>query len=416
MTPPRAALAALALAAFACSPRASHPGSASATSELRVAVEGTCPKLAAYPVGPEVVLAYGTYGLEDALLTKDRPEARAAQGLAHVRGDRLAFDPALLAGLPLGPGGYVRGDLEVGGRRPRDAWLVRVDTDLAPAQRGALFERRRVYYARDGARWTEDPKAVDRARPGARPPPLAEASLCEAAPGTRFARHATARIDSGDTVVAGRCEDELGRAQGGVFVATYRAGDRDWAVAEAPPSALWQGIVNLDVVFSTERQAYLYAYAPYDESASETYVAAWDGAAWRRLAVPFEGPIVSLSLAADGALWAVARFAEVHRRPARGAWARVPLPSPRWASPAPAALRVLEVQTTGSDAWVHAAYPIAAPEREDGSARGHVLFTTRVWGSPWFCDRKRPAASALSPSGRSLPGAVLGPAPESLAK
>lgn len=381
--------------------------------DLHVAVEGACPKLGAYGVGTDVVIAYGTYGLEDVLLTKDRPESRAAQALALVRGDRIVIDPALMAGLPLGPGGYARGDLEVGGRRPRDAWLVRVDTEMAPAQKGALFERRRAYYGRFGPRWTEDPKAVDRARPGARPPPLAEADVCEGKEGTHFARHATERIDSGDTVVAGRCEDDLGRAEGGVTVATFHAGDAGWRVSEAPPSPLWDGIVNLDLVFARSGEAYLYAYAPYDDRRTETYLASWDGSSWRRVDVPFPGPITSLAVGSDGALWAVARFSRVFRRAPQGApgggWGPIALARPAFVDPAPApeSLRVLEVQTTGADAWVHAAYPIAVPAREDGSGRGHVLMTTRAWGEPWRCDRAMPASRALSRGGPRFVGADL---------
>src|SRR5690349_2986561 len=68
----------------ACKP-ASVPSSSGGTDAgLSVAVEGPCPKMRVYGLGTSRLIAYGTYGLENSVLTRDRPEAAAAQALAYL--------------------------------------------------------------------------------------------------------------------------------------------------------------------------------------------------------------------------------------------------------------------------------------------------------------------------------------------
>ncbi len=397
------------VAVVACKPASVPSSSGGVDAGLAVAIEGPCPKLRVYGLGTSRLIAYGTYGLEDSVLTRERPDAAAAQSLAWLDANGARFASNLLAGLPTNKDGWVAGDLELGGTSLDDAWLVRAETTLGKVQRGALFERRRAYYARENERWTESPTKREQVLPGVRPPPFPELLVCTRyGTDAHFAHHATERLSEGDTIVVGRCEDELHRAKSPVLILSFRVGDRAWKAAEAPRSELFDGIVNADVLFVSRDEAYLYAYAPYDEGKKTTYLVRWDGRAWSTMNVPFEGPIVSLARGTDGSVWAVARFADLHRKPPNGEWSKVALPEPKFVEPIPDALRVIEVQSTGDDVWVHAAYPIAIGSGDEArAARSHVLYTTRKWSAPLFCDRALPAANALGGSSRKQTGAHL---------
>jgi hypothetical protein len=94
----------------------------------------------------------------------------------------------------------------------------------------------------------------------------------------------------------------------------------------------------------------------------------------------------------------------------------VTLPAAEFADRAPPDLRIIEVQTTGADAWVHAAYPIvvrAPGTHEAKPARSHILYTTRRWDKPLFCDATSPAAAAVRPSGRTQEAARSARMPDS---
>src|SRR5688572_23905804 len=204
------------MACAACGSRAVVPASSGGTDAgLTVAIEGPCPKLRVYGLGPSRLLAYGTYGLEDSVLTRDKPEAAAAQALAFLEPNGAPrITPNLLAGLPANKEGWVAGDIDVGGTTLDDAWLVRNETTLGKVQKGALFERRRAYYARENERWTESPTKREQVLPGVRPPPFPELVVCNRyGTDAHFAHHATERLPEGDTIVVGRCEDDLHRAK-----------------------------------------------------------------------------------------------------------------------------------------------------------------------------------------------------------
>jgi hypothetical protein len=353
-------------------------------------------------------LVWGTYGLEGATPLEARTSLGSEQAFGLLRGERVALVPDLFAGLPTNARGYVTADLELGGSFPAAAWLSRVDTRLAQVSRGALFERSRSYLVWEEGRWTESPTGSDVVLSGLRTPPFLEGTLCTTyGPGVRFARYATERFASGEVLLAGRCEDELQRSKSGLFVARLPTGSDAWQIAEAPPSPMFDAIVNVDLVHATRTEAFLYAYTPYDETPREAYVLRFAGERWSREALPFQGPVVAMAQSAEGATWAVARFREVYMRPPGGRWTPVTLPPARFADRAPPDLRVLEVQAAGGDTFVHAAYPmvVRAPGREPRPGRSHILYTTRAWKEPLFCDAERPASAAVGGSTRVLEAA-----------
>ncbi|MBX3191776.1 MAG: hypothetical protein KF819_32600 [Labilithrix sp.] len=393
-----------------CGPRRSGPNAPSTkpSGALSVAIEGPCPKLRVWDAGRDLAIVWGTYGLEGATPIEARTTLATGQAFGFVRKGKVELVPALLAGLPRNAQGYVPADIELGGRFPEAAWLSRVDTRLARVDRGALFERQRSYLVWEGNRWTESPTGSDVVLSGLRTPPFLEGAMCtRLGEGVRFARHATERLPSGEVITAGRCEDEMQRAKSGVIVAALASARGEWRVAEMPPSPMFEEIVNVDLVYAKKNEAYLYAYMPYDESPRPAYVMRYDGARWSPVALPFDGPVVSMARADDGRLWAVARFREVYTRLPPGDWTRVTLPPARFADRAPPDLRVIEIQTTGRDAWIHAAYPIVirAGDADPKPSRSHVLYTTRAWGDPLFCDAASPAAHAVRAKGRTLEAA-----------
>lgn len=388
---------------------ATSPTRPAGATALTIAIEGPCPKLRIWDAGTELALIWGTYGLEGATPIEARTSLGTEQAFGFVRGGRIELAPALLAGLPRNARGYVPADIELGGRFPQAAWLSRVDTRLAKINKGALFERSRGYLVWEQGRWTESPNGTDVVLSGLRTPPFIEGSICtRLGEDVHFARHATERLPSGETITAGRCEDDLQRSKGGVIVASLANGERGaWTIAYMPASPMFDEIVNVDLVYAGPRDAWLYAYMPYDETPRPPYVMHFDGQNWEPVTFPFDGPVVSMAHTEDGTLWAIARFRELYARSPAGAWTRVPLPGAKFADRTPPDLRVIEVQATGRDVWVHAAYPIVVrtPGSDPRPSRSHILYTTRRWEKPLFCDAASPAATAVRPSGRTLEAA-----------
>jgi hypothetical protein len=405
---PATSLLLLLLLAACGRPNATTPSSSGPTT-LAVAIEGPCPKLRVWDTGKELAVVWGTYGLEGATPIEARTSLGTEQAFGFMRNGHVELVPALLAGLPQNGRGYVPADIELGGRFPEAAWLSRVDTRLAKINRGALFERSRSYLVWEQNRWTASPSGSDVVLSGLRIPPFIEGTICtRLGEDVHFARHATERLASGEVITAGRCEDEMQRAKSGIVVASLAATERgSWSVAEMPPSPMFEEIVNVDLVYAGKRDAYLYAYMPYDETPRPPYVLHFDGRSWTPVTLPFDGPIVSMAHTDDGTLWAVARFRELYTRSPAGAWSRVVLPAAKFADRPPPDLRIIEVQTTGRDAWVHAAYPIAVrvPGSDARPSRSHILFTTRRWDKPLFCDAASPAKEAMGTTSRTLEAA-----------
>jgi hypothetical protein len=371
-----------------------------ATGPFAVFAEGLCPKLRVYDVGDARWLVFGTYGLEDtAVGARDAnrigdPHVPAGQSFVALGRDGAAVmrDASWFAGLPLDARGYVRGDVDVGGRWPDAAWLLRVETAQGPAESGVLLERKREYYGWTGGAWREDPHARDAATSGPRPPPFPDDTICaEAGGAARFENYASGRLPSGDTMVVGRCEDELHRAKGGALVASVRAGEGQWRVVLAPTSPIFDSIVNFDVAMHARDDVYVSGYEPYRTGRGPTYLVHFDGTDWGPVKVPFGGQTVAAAAAPDGTLWVVVEWRDLWRRAPDGRWEEVSLPVPAGADK----LRLLEVYVTGDDTWVHAAYPVTL---EDGaSARRHVLYGTRRAARPLHCDKRLPADRALGP-------------------
>ncbi len=359
-------------------------------------VEGLCPKLEVYSAGSKTFLAYGSYGLD--AKAGGAGALGAAPAVAGLTPGGPIFDPAFVAGLPARPGGWIAGDVELGGRWPDALWLALVETERGKGNSGALFERRRGYFSWEGA-WQPGARAHRDATVGMALPELPEGELCK--DGLRFANYATARMPAGDTIVAGRCEDALGRAPGGIQLASYAAGAARWKLDDAPPNELLAELVNVALVYRGRNEAYLYAYPPYETGEAPAYLVRFDGQAWRQVPLPFEGPLVAMAAGDDGALWAITGWRTL-RRFAGGRWQRVPLAAPRFVSPPPEKLRLLDVQAVAGAVWVHAAY---AASLDGAAARGHALYTTRPLSEPLHCDRRRPPNVALFHGGEPLTGA-----------
>ncbi|MBX3232067.1 MAG: hypothetical protein KIT84_19870 [Labilithrix sp.] len=402
--------------------RGGTPAAAPApTSAFSVAIEGNCPKLRAHAAGRETVLVVGTYGLDEAGAWTGKQTARAAQAIALVRptAQALAADPraprtatiepALLEGLPRTSRGWIEGDLEIGGGGRGGFWLERVVRTPAALNKGALFE-----VSRDGFTWAGRAWRPSAGRDAFLRGPhvaLPVATLFCERDGHAFSLLASERASDGTTFVAGRCEDELHRPKGPLLLARYDARAHRWQRVDAPSSALFEGpdaIVNAGIVVVSPDEAWVHAYRPFQETGREhAYLVRVAGTTATPVAVPFERSIVSLARAADGALWTVAGFQELHRRDAGGAWEPAPiaLPPLRFVEPVPTSVRLLEVQATARDVWVHGAVPTV---RADGSAgREHVLFTTARWSSPLHCDREAEPQTALGSTGTKVKLASL---------
>jgi hypothetical protein len=395
---PTRALFLLAVALIACKRPATVPAARSG-SELSLFVEGLCPKLEIYHAGDRTMLVYGSYGLDERDdATAGGAALGARQAFAVLSGTTPIVDVGLFEGLPRIAGGWIGGDIEMGGRWPDAFWVALVEAARRKGGGGALFERRRSYYSWEGT-WQLGARARQRATLGTALPDLPENEICKE--GLRFANYATARSPSGDTIVAGRCEDSLGRSPDGIEIASYLAGSSRWRIESAPPSELFADIVNMALVIRSRSEAYLYAYPPYVSDRAAAYLVRFDGTRYKQVPLPFEGPLVALTAADDGALWAITGWRTL-RRFSNGVWQRVSLPPPRFVDPVPDRIRLLDVQSVAGAVWVHAAYPALL---EGKAARGHLLYTTREVASPLHCDRRRAPHAALLHRADKLQGA-----------
>jgi hypothetical protein len=391
-----------------------------------VAIEGACPKLRAHSAGQQTVLVVGTYGLDEAGAWTGRQTAHAAQALALVHsmnpadasGARTAeIKPALLEGLPRTPKGWVEGDLEVGGSFPSGVWLERTVRSPAATNKGALFEVSRDGFTWQGSSWRSS-AGRDASLRGPHTTLPTASILCGGDEETAaLSLLAAERTPDGTTFVAGRCEDGLHRPVGPLLLGRYDVSVHSWQRIEAPPSTIFEGpdaIVNAGIVPVSPNEAWIYAYRPFTEIEKErAYLVHLDVSSSRDaraslVNVPFQRSIVSLARnATDGSLWAVAGFAELHHTTQQDRWdsAPTPLPPLKFVDPVPSSVRLLDVQITGKDVWVHGAVPIV---RDDGSAgREHVLYTTAPWSASLHCDRDLAPADALLPTTKRVKLGVL---------
>jgi hypothetical protein len=379
-------------------------------SPFTVAIEGRCPKLRVHDVGRTTVVVLGTYGLEDGDVWTGRKVVDAAQAIAIVRptdrakttGPRTAvLEPALLQGLPRTTTGWAEGDLEIGGRFPSGVWLERTLRTRAAPKQGALFETTHDGFTWAGSSWRAS-AGRDGLLRGAHATLPAAAILC---PGDEdsaaLSLLASERTSDGTTFVAGRCEDELHRPVGPLLLGRYDVRTHVWQRIPAPASVLFEGpeaIVNAGIIAVSANEAWIWAYRPFTENERERpYLVRLDEGGPRLVEVPFARSIVSLTRAADGSLFAVAGFSRLLRMDPSGRWEGAPiaLPPLDFVEPVPTAVRLLEVQSAGTDVWVHGAVPIVDDAGNPG--REHVLYTTAPWAGPLHCDRDRPPEAALRP-------------------
>jgi hypothetical protein len=379
---------------------------AATASPFAVAIEGNCAKLHVDEAGPQTVIVLGTYGLDEASAWSGKQTAHAAQALALVRPkERTAtMEPALLAGLPLTQSGWIEGDVEVGGGGRGAFWLERVVRTPAALDKGALFEVARDGFTWSGRSWRSSAGRDTLTRGPHTALPVA-AMFCGEE--HAFSLLASERAVDGTTFVAGRCEDELHRPSGGLHLARYDVRAHAWQRIPTPHAPLFEGpdaIVNAGIVVVSADEAWVHAYRPFRESDHEPgYLLHVAGVA--AAPIPFDRPIVSIARSTDGTLWAVAGFSELQRRNPDGRWETTSLPPLTFVDPVPTAIRLLDVQTTAKEVWVHGAVPIV---RADGTAgREHVLFTTASWSQPLHCDREKEPREALARSTSKVRLAVV---------
>ena len=385
------------------------PASAPTTrpSAFTVAIEGNCAKLHVETAGSQTMVVLGTYGLDEASAWSGKQTAHAAQALAIVRERTATMEPDLLSGLPLTSRGWIEGDVQVGGSGRGGLWLERVVRTPAALNKGALFEVERDGFTWTGRTWRPSAGRNTMLRGPHAALPVA-AMFCGSEE-RAFSLLASERADDGTTFVAGRCEDELHRPSGGLHLARYDVRAHTWQRIVAPTGELFEGpdaIVNAGIVVVSPDEAWVHAYRPFRETEREQpYLLHVGPASATAVPVSFERGVVSLARAADGSLWAVAGFSELHRRTADGRWEAATLPPLEFVDPVPSQVRLLEVQTTTKDVWVHGAVPTV---RADGSAsREHVLFTTAPWSAPLHCDREKDPRAALGPSTSKVRLAVV---------
>jgi hypothetical protein len=373
---------------------------AAARSPFTVAIEGRCPKLRVHDVGKKTVVVVGTYGLDEGPAWSGRQTAHATQALAVVDPNRhtASLEPALLNGLPRTSTGWAEGDLEVGGQLPSGAWLERTLRTPAPPNKGQLFDTAYDGFTWAGSSW-RPAFGRDSLMRGVRMTPATASILCPTDDtSSALSLLASQRTPDGTTFVAARCEDDLHRPAGPLLLGRYDVRVHAWQRIAAPPSVLFEGpeaIVNAGIVAVSQSEAWLWAYRPFTESEHErAYLVHLTGDRAELVDVPFSRTIVSLARGADGSLFAIAGFSELHHAGPSGKWEPMALPRLDFVEPAPPSVRLLEVQAVGSDVWVHGAVPTV---RDDGSpGREHVLFTTAPWEAPLHCDRDRPVQTALT--------------------
>lgn len=389
---------------------AAPPGSRNTPSTfgLKVAIEGNCAKLHVDEAGKQTVVVLGTYGLDEAGAWSGKQTAHAAQALALVKDKTATMEPELLAGLPLTKAGWIDGDVSVGGGGERGLWLDRVVRTPAALNKGALFE-----VARDGFTWSPSAKSWLRSagRDSMTRGPHTALPVATMFCGEEhaFSLLASERDPDGTTFVAGRCEDELHRPNGGLHLARYDIRAHQWQRIPTPAASLFEGpdaIVNAGIVVVSADQAWVHAYRPFHERAQEqAYLLHVAGTRADAVSVPFTRSIVSTARSSDGTLWAVAGFSELYQRSPNGDWRATSLPRLDFVEPTPSVVRLLEVQTTAGQVWVHGAVPIV---KADGSSgREHVLFTSAPWSAPLHCDREKEPRLALGPSTSKVKLAVV---------
>ncbi|MBI5534194.1 MAG: hypothetical protein HY898_15835 [Deltaproteobacteria bacterium] len=378
---------------------------AAPASEFHAAAAGICSKLDVSRIGDRTFIVYGDTGYQ---LRDWNPgeELAAAQSFVEVRGPQVMRDLSLLKGLPSNAGGYVPGDVTMGGRTLQEAWLLRTTTRYARRGAGALFDHDLEPYTWAGAGWSRHASNdFVQLPPSARSlPDLPVDTLCARhSPDLRFIRvTSTVHLPTGNVWVAGRCQNDshVNYRPTRIMVAHGAPGATQWEVTDAPASAQLDAIVNLGLYARRPDDLYLAAYEPFVSLDKRVpYIAHYDGKAWRVEHPPMTTGITSISGSEDGTLWAAAGR-ELWRQDASGQWKRIALPPlPFVAHFHPGAVRITTVHAFASDdVWVGAAFTARIKQSKHEEAtdvRGGALYHSRPLEHPLYCDAREPAEEAL---------------------
>ncbi len=367
-------------------------------------VSGLCPKLDVARVGDRTFLVYGETGYQ---LGDWHPgdTLAAAQSLAEVRGERVLRNLTLLQGLPSNAGGWVPGDLSIGGASMDEAWVLKTTSRYAPRGRGALFTHALDPYTWNGREWVRYTSGdfVGLPVPARSLPDLDQEGLCRRHdPSLRFVRVTSGVLHStGHVWVAGRCQNEshVNYRPTRIMVAHGAPGARQWIVRDVPASAQLDAIVNLGLYARAPDDVYLIAYEPFVPLDRRVpFLAHFDGTDWGIEHPPMTTGLTSVSGLEDGTLW-VGAGRGLWRRDAAGRWDEVPLPAPPFAQRfRKGAMRVTDVWAFApDDVWVAVAFA-ARVTREGGDkveVRARALYRNRPWDVPLYCDAREPVEDAL---------------------
>ena len=394
----------LAMIGQGCATARATRASTPATSAFHGVISGLCPKLDVARVGDRTFLVYGETGYQlgdwhpgDALV--------AAQSFAEVRRSSVLRNLTLLRGLPSNAGGWVPGDLSMGGATMEEAWLLRTTSRYAPRGRGALFTRELDPYVWDGRAWVRHASGdfVGLPLPARSLPDLPEEELCKRHdPALRFVRVTSAVLRStGHVWVAGRCQNDshVNYRPTRIMVAHGAPGAKQWVVRDVPASAQLDAIVNLGLYARTPDDVYLIAYEPFVALDRRVpFLAHFDGVDWGIEHPPMTTGLTSVSGSEDGTLW-VGAGRGFWRRDVAGRWEEVILPPPPFVERfREGAMRVTGVRAFApDDVWVAVGFAarVARERGEKVEVRGGALYHNRPWDAPLYCDAREPIEDAL---------------------
>lgn len=368
---------------------------------------GICSKLDVARIGDRTFIVYGDTGYEMSDWSPGETLA-AAQSFVEVRGPRVLRNLSLLEGLPSNAGGFVPGDLALGGARLEEAWLLRKTSRYSNRGAGALFEHDLEPFTWNGHAWESHSSSdfVQLPRKARTLPELPD-SLCARrdpqAPELRFVRVTSTVIeDDGHVWIAGRCQSDshVNYRPTRIVVAHGAPGAKSWDITEPPASSQLDAIVNLSLFARSPDDVYLAAYEPFLPIERRVpYLAYYDHGTWRVEHPPMTTGITSISGSEDGTVWAAAGR-ELWRRDPSGSWEKIVLPPVPFAARfRPESIRVTAVRAfEPDDVWVGVVFMARVKQGERGEqaqVRGAALYHSRQLELPLYCDAREPIESAL---------------------
>ncbi len=372
---------------------------------LHVVAEGPCAKLSAQAIGKRRFVVFGDTGYELAYWNPG-DLLPAAQSFVEIRDGKAFRNLGMLDGLPKNVGGYIPGDLLLGGSSLDNGWLLRATTHYAPTGTGVLFRRSWHGYAWQSGGWAASQSAQVVRYPLAAKglPALPVETMCEPYDeGLRFVPSATATLPSGHVMIGGTCQAKKHiRLRNAVaLIAHGRPSTNSWRVERLPETDGHDGIVNLAIHLAGPREAYAAVYEPFKSIPKRIpYLAHYDGKTWSITSTPIKTGMTSVAGSSDGTLWVAAGHELWKRSPTKG-WHTVKLPRLLFAKPArPPTLRVTAVRVfAGNDIWAEGAFRLKL-EESDGEpateARASVLWRSTPAAHVLYCDPRKRAPKGLT--------------------